>query len=112
MKNEKFTQRFNDLINEKGLRQIEISKATGLRKDLINKYVKGKMIPGNIPLYKLAKFLNVSPLYLLGISDKKESEVNYLYEDIVKKLKNMNDSELTQVNKFIDTFILKWGDNT
>lgn len=106
MKNKKFTQRFNDLINEKELRQIEISKATGIRKDLINRYVKGLIVPSTIQLYKIAKFLNVNPLYLLGLTDNKDSEFNYLLKDTISKLEKMSDSQLNDVNKFIDTFIL------
>ena len=107
MKNEKFTHRFNLLIKEMDVRQVDICNSTGISKDKINKYMKGKMVPGNIPLYKLAKYFNVDSLYLLGIKDEKETSNNYILEEIKMKLEKMNDDQLADVNKFIDTFILK-----
>lgn len=49
-----FSQIFTNLIKQSCLSQLEIAERTGIHKQTINRYVKGKTLPGWSELIKLA----------------------------------------------------------
>jgi transcriptional regulator with XRE-family HTH domain len=58
------------LRTEKGMTQEELGRLVGLKKEAIYKYEKGIVVnPKRSLIAKLANIFNVSPSYLLGISD-------------------------------------------
>lgn len=64
-----FATRLNNLMAEKGLRQVDISERTGINKGRISRWMNGGNIPSGENLAKLAKALGVSSDYLLsGVS--------------------------------------------
>ena len=65
---------FKDVLRklriEKGMTQEELGRLVGLKKEAIYKYEKGIVVnPKRSVIAKLANIFNVSPSYLLGISD-------------------------------------------
>lgn len=65
---------FKDVLRklrvEKGMTQEELGRLVGLKKEAIYKYEKGIVVnPKRSLIAKLANIFNVSPSYLLGISD-------------------------------------------
>ena len=79
---------FKDIIRklriEKGMTQEELGKLVGLKKEAIYKYEKGIVVnPKRSLIAKFANIFNVSPSYLLGISDEKgEKEEQYSDEEL------------------------------
>lgn len=100
----KFKDRLVEAMDYKGLRQVKISEETGISSSLLNKYVKGISKPESIKLGILAKSLGVSPVWLIGydVSMNQKSESN-----LMKKIERLSPSQLDDVERFIDTFILK-----
>ena len=77
MKNIK--NRIRDLREDKDLRQIDVSKATGIDQKTLSNYETGKTNPDSYSIIKLADFFGVSTDYLLGYSDINIKTVKYIY---------------------------------
>jgi DNA-binding Xre family transcriptional regulator len=58
--------RIKGLLNEKGMRQVDLVEATGIEKANISRYVNGRMKPAGANLIKLCKTLDCNEQYLLG----------------------------------------------
>lgn len=81
--NTKFIQRLNALLIEKGMKQADLAKLSGIRASSISDWLAGKYAPKQDKIDALAKALNVSPAWLMGygedekhispISSKKET---------------------------------------
>lgn len=64
-----FAQVFNNLLNERGLSNYQISKDTGISDSLIGYWRQGKRVPQADNLAKIADYLDCSVDYLLGRTD-------------------------------------------
>lgn len=86
-----FSLRLKQCMREKNIKQIELARLTKITPSSISDWLKGKYIPKQDKLYKIAECLNVNPDWLMGISDKYEiEEDNYLDNDIEEVLDNIN----------------------
>jgi len=65
----KFTERFNEVLQQSGKTQVEIARALNITKQCVNDYKTGKSVPSIETLYALCKYLDVSADYLLGLTD-------------------------------------------
>lgn len=74
--------RLRDLREDMDLRQIDVSKATGIDQKTLSNYETGKTNPDSFTIIKLAEFFNVSCDYLLGRTDTKTTA----YEDAFKRI--------------------------
>lgn len=66
---EKLSERLKELRAEKGISQMQLSKATGLSKSGINYWENGKRVPNAIVIITLAKYFGVTADYLLGLEN-------------------------------------------
>ena len=105
MANEQFAQRVKSLRQEKGFSQKELGDLVGVSKVSIFNYENSLQLPSVEILVLLAKALNCSVDYLLGVnSDFEEDNVhsfiiksikrnetvyNYLLKDTRKSIKNI-----------------------
>ena len=69
MKFPEIAKRFRFILNEKNIKQQELSEKTGINKASISQYVNGSHCPSNEKATILGNYLNVSPLWLMGLSD-------------------------------------------
>lgn len=76
----KQTERLNQLMEEKQISQIELSKKIGVASGSISNYSNGTRLISVDILPKLAKALGTSTDYLLGVSDVKHYSNNELNE--------------------------------
>ena len=60
------TNRIRELREEKGLRQSDLAKETGIDQRTISNYETGRSNPDSFALIKLADFFHVSIDYLVG----------------------------------------------
>lgn len=74
----KQTERLNQLMEEKQISQIELSKKIGVASGSISNYSNGTRLISVDILPKLAKALGTSTDYLLGVSDVKHYSNNEL----------------------------------
>jgi len=63
---ESFQNRFNYVLNLRGLRQVDVVNATGLSKEIIHKYCIGTAKPKLENLIILSRFLNINETWLMG----------------------------------------------
>lgn len=92
MKNIK--NRIRDLREDKDLRQIDVSKATGIDQKTLSNYETGKTNPDSYSIIKLADFFGVSTDYLLGYSDINIKTV----KDIYNALNNI-EKEIAEIKR-------------
>ena len=59
-------------LTEAGKKQADLVRETGIDKGALSSYVNGKYEPKQDTIYKLAKALNVSEMWLWGYDCKKE----------------------------------------
>ena len=67
MKN--FTDRFNEAMAMRGMKQVDISRKTGIAPGTISNYARGKYTPKDDKLTAIAEALGVTEAYLCGFSD-------------------------------------------
>ena len=79
--------RLRDLREDRDLRQIDVSKATGIDQRTLSNYETGKTNPDSFAIIKLCDFYNVSADYLLG----RESEANTTTDEIVTRLEKIQE---------------------
>lgn len=65
----KFAERFKDLMDEKGVNDRELERATGLSNQVIAFWRSGKRVPSLHSLWDLADYFDCSIDYLVGRVD-------------------------------------------
>ncbi len=65
----KFNERLKELRIEKGLTQIELSKATGLSQSAIALWECGQRLPNVEVIITIATYFGVTSDYLIGLED-------------------------------------------
>lgn len=77
--------RLRDLREDRDLRQIDVSKATGIDQRTLSNYETGKTNPDSFAIIKLCDFYNVSADYLLG----REIDIKTCNDEIINKLEKI-----------------------
>ncbi len=80
-------ERLSQLIQEKNITQRELANKTGMTECTISRYCSGERTPHADNLRRIAKALDVSSDYLLGLSDEQTYGVNKLVEELRNKRK-------------------------
>ena len=84
--------RIRTLREDRDLRQIDVSNATGIDQKTLSNYETGKTNPDSFAIIKLAEFFNVTTDYLLGVIEEnfynKDNLISSL-EQIEKTIKNI-----------------------
>lgn len=70
--NEEFKNRLKTILEEKGLKQADIARATGKSSVAVTKWMRGENIPKADALKSISKLLNVSDEWLLTGKDAKK----------------------------------------
>lgn len=101
MKNEITASRLKTALSDKNMSQQELSDKTGIGKASISQYVNGSHKPSNISAAKMAKILNVNPLWLMGFTvesetDSKAENVNNELLEIYGKLNDKGKERLIE----------------
>jgi transcriptional regulator with XRE-family HTH domain len=71
--NFEFGRRFRKAMAEKGVRQIDVAEATGIGRDSISGYTRGRVLPSGDRLKELCDFLGTTPANLVpayGVDEK------------------------------------------
>lgn len=66
----KFTERFCEVLRYSGIRQTVLAEAVQVSKQCISDYKAGKSFPSVETFYLICRTLDVSADYLLGLSDE------------------------------------------
>ncbi len=76
-----FGKRLEQLLLEKGISQGEFAEAVGCSRQSVNFYILGKRNPDIALAGEMAKYLDVSCDYLVGLSDIREDKISNLTAD-------------------------------
>lgn len=97
------------LREEKRISQVRLSIEIGVAQETISAYERGKAVPTCENLLKIAKFLNTSTDYLLGLTDMKlpynKITIDKLSTeefDIVNKYRNLSGMEKSRLCGYLD----------
>ena len=71
---EKISKRLKVAMQLRGVKQVDLAKATGISTGMISSYLSDKFEPKNTAISKLALALNVSPTWLAGFEVSMERE--------------------------------------
>lgn len=89
------SNRLKIAMKECGKKQIDLANETGIDKGSISHYVSGKYMPKQDTIYKLAKALDVSEMWLWGYDCMKErpemQKNNDILSDIIVRLRTDSD---------------------
>ncbi|MBF0713221.1 helix-turn-helix domain-containing protein [Gemella sp. GH3] len=84
-----FHLRLKESMKTKNIKQIELSRMTSITPSSISDWLKGKYIPKQDKLYKIAACLEVDPNWLLGLTDNRNLE-QPIYENDDELIDNVN----------------------
>ena len=102
-----FAERLNQAIHKKTCKAVDVTKATGVIASVISRYRSGQHQPTISNVFAIAKYLKVSPEWLLNGSDAPEwtkpsqgtlwdkDKIIGVQEELIKKFKQENE-ELRQ----------------
>lgn len=74
--------RIRELREDRDLRQLDVSIATGIDQRTLSNYETEKTSPDSYAIIKLADFFEVSADYLLGRSNSKTPSVELLMKEV------------------------------
>lgn len=95
-----FQTRLQAALNESGMTQAELARQTGIGRNSISDYLKGKYLAKQQYVGALARVLNVDEGWLMGVSDKKERR--HPEEDFENTNTNKENGDIT--DKDIDHY--------
>ena len=87
---------YQKLLDEKGLKNADVARATGISNMTLSDWKRGKSVPKSDKMRKIAEYLNVSVDYLMT---GKETEFTAEMAEI--------DLDLSQMNERIKLYALK-----
>lgn len=90
--------RIRELREDRDLRQIDVSNATGIDQKTLSNYETGKTNPDSYAIIRLADFFGVSTDYLLGRTERSYRKVVDVEKDI-NKIKAMLDEIKTYLTR-------------
>lgn len=88
--------RIRELREDRDLRQIDLSKATGIDQKTISNYETGKTNPDSWAIIKLANYFGVTCDYLLGVTERNLRNADSVLAEI-EDIKNL----LGDIEKYI-----------
>lgn len=74
VKNATTSERLQELMKEKNMKQADLARATGISRGAVSNYVLGRYEPKSDIINKFAKALNCSEMWLWGYDVPKERE--------------------------------------
>lgn len=93
-----FPSRLRQALQEANITQSELSKITGLPKSGISQYLSGIYEPKQKAIYLIAKALNVSEAFLMGLDEHLSTHT----QELIKKYTALNNEGQDKINDYID----------
>ena len=109
-----FAERLNQAMHKKACKAVDMTKATGVIASVISRYRSGKHLPTINNVFAIAKYLKVSPEWLLNGSDAPEwtkpsqgtlwdkDKIIGVQEDLIKKFKQENEELRQKIKEWED----------
>lgn len=122
--NETFLKRLESAMRMSNMRQVDLSKLSGIPKGQLSQYMTGKYVPKKSTLKRIADTLGVSELWLMGydvpMTAEKDPETvrnqviaditfrmqtDNQYKDVVCKLDRLDQQQLSAIGVILDAMI-------
>lgn len=81
-------ERLQKALDDLAMRPVDLAELTGVAASSISQYLSGRCAPGNRSAKKIGAVLNVSPLWLMELSDEKNAPVSApteISDDLARK---------------------------
>lgn len=78
--------RLKEAMEAAGKRPVDVCRGTGIDKGSLSHYMKGSYEPKQDAVYKIAKYLGVSEMWLWGYDCKKERSADQLKNDALSDI--------------------------
>jgi transcriptional regulator with XRE-family HTH domain len=94
---------FNQLLEKSGVKAIDVSRATGIPSSTFTDWKKGRSVPKQEKLLKIADYFNVSIDYLMN-GEEKNNQPYYIDEEAAETAQEIydNDKILFDVYRTVD----------
>ena len=92
--------RIKKAMVNKQVSQADIVKNTGLSKGAVSSYISVRYTPKQSSIYKLAKYLDVSPSWLMGFDDGEIDKI------LIDKINSLNPNQKMAIINIIDNMKL------
>lgn len=102
MKNSTFANRLRELIEKEGIKQIDISKKTGIDKANISRYLKGTYEAKQDIVYKISQAYGINESWLMGYANIPM----YKYDNAPQNLLTIDDIYPKNNNGFVKIPVL------
>lgn len=89
-------ERYLEMLKEQGIKNIDVSRATGIPASTFSDWKKGKSSPKRDKIEKIANFFDINPDWLAGTSDIKIKLKNNLNEQEQSYYLNPETSKIAQ----------------
>ncbi len=89
-------ERYLEMLKEKGIKNIDVSRATGIPASTFSDWKKGKSSPKRDKIEKIANFFDINPDWLAGTSDIKIKLENHSYAQEQSYYLNPETSKIAQ----------------
>ena len=102
MKNAITAKRIQQALSDMNMKPQELADKSGVSKASISQYVNGAHAPSNISSGKMAKVLNVDPLWLMGFDTPMRPDYDVIYtvgnaQFITEVTKRTNDKHFVEM---------------
>ena len=97
MKYPETARRLAEALNDKNIKPIELAEMAGVSKGSISQYMNGRNRPTNMNAGKMAKVLDVDPMWLMGFDVEKKNKAYVLISgneiQVVEEMKDMSEDQ-------------------
>ena len=96
---------YRKLLDEKGLKNADVARATGISNMTLSDWKRGKSVPKSDKMRKIAEYLNVSVEYLLDDDSIPEPNFSDEYTEIIElysKLSDENKAAIMQIMRSLN----------
>ena len=109
-----FAERLNQAMHKKNCKAVDMTKATGVIASVISRYRSGQHQPTTNNVFAIAKYLKVSPEWLLNGSDAPEwtkpsqgtlwdkDKIIGVQEELIQKFKQENEELRQKIKEWED----------
>lgn len=115
---EDFCIRLQKAMSIRNMKASELSEKSGIPKSSLSEYIKGKYEAKQKGIYKLAKALNVSEGWLMGLDVPMEKDLNSQKSDDFRMAsydgidtEGLDEQDIKEINAFIEFIKQKKKDN-
>ena len=106
---EKCSTRIKRAMNMRGIKQVELSDKSGIKKSALSQYIAGRILPKQDKLTALGLALNVSEVWLMGYDVPMEREPMPNKENDIILEYNLDEYELAEYNRIMEMNLLMFN---